>query len=176
MVTGVRFLILNIYMNKFLCSIVLMLSVFSVHAQSQDSQEEMQILVQKVDSLEHELAYLRLTYELETLNSDIKMFANEVCTKYNTLRLELLGQNFNSILSAMYQQEYEVYQQQKQAFSELIEAKKTFFTLKVLTFPYSESELEVLSGQYSVLDKAYASIEASLNLLKITIDAYNDFL
>lgn len=34
--------------------LVLMLSIFSVNAQSQNSQEKMQTLVQRVDSLEHE--------------------------------------------------------------------------------------------------------------------------
>lgn len=53
-------------MNKFLCSLVFVLSFSSVHAQSNDSQKEIQTLVQRVDSLEHELSYLKLTYELNT--------------------------------------------------------------------------------------------------------------
>ena len=65
-------------MKKIFCTLlVLVLSIFSVNAQSQNSQEEMQTLVQRVDSLEHELSYLKLTYELNTLNSDMKLFLNE---------------------------------------------------------------------------------------------------
>ena len=52
-------------MNKFLCSLVFVLSFSSVHAQSNDSQKEIQTLVQRVDSLEHELSYLKLTYEFK---------------------------------------------------------------------------------------------------------------
>lgn len=64
-------------MNKFLCSLVFVLSFSSVHAQSNDSQKEIQTLVQRVDSLEHELSYLKLTYELNTLNSDIIQSPNQ---------------------------------------------------------------------------------------------------
>ena len=82
-------------MNKFLCSLVFVLSFSSVHAQSNDSQKEIQTLVQRVDSLEHELSYLKLTYELNTLNSDITMFANEVYTKSIAIQLDLYNRNFN---------------------------------------------------------------------------------
>ena len=85
-------------MNKFLCSLVFVLSFSSVHAQSNDSQKEIQTLVQRVDSLEHELSYLKLTYELNTLNSDITMFANEVYTKSIAIQLDLYNRNFNSKL------------------------------------------------------------------------------
>ena len=66
-------------MKKIFCTLlVLVLSIFSVNAQSQNSQEKMQTLVQRVDSLEHELSYLKLTYELSTLNSDMTLFTNEI--------------------------------------------------------------------------------------------------
>ena len=146
-------------MNKFLCSLVFVLSFSSVYAQSNDSQKEIQTLVQRVDSLEHELSYLRLTYELNTLNSDITMFANEVYTK-----------------SIAIQQYYETCQRKKQSISELIEAKKTLYLIKVITYPYSESELKTLKASYNVINDAYGSLGKSMELLKIVIDTYNEFL
>ena len=66
-------------MKKIFCTLlVLVLSIFSVNAQSQNSQEKMQTLVQRVDSLEHELSYLNLTYELSTLNSDMTLYSNAI--------------------------------------------------------------------------------------------------
>ena len=141
-------------MNKFLCSLVFVLSFSSVYAQSNDSQKEIQTLVQRVDSLEHELSYLRLTYELNTL--------------YN--------RNFNSKLGDAYQQYYETCQRKKQSISELIEAKKTLYLIKVITYPYSESELKTLKASYNVINDAYGSLGKSMELLKIVIDTYNEFL
>lgn len=163
-------------MNKLLCFLVFVLSFFSAHAQSQDSREEMQILAQRVDSLEHELSYLKLTYELNTLNSDITMFANEVYTRSIAIQLDLYNQNFNCTLGDSYQRYYESCQRKKQSISELIEAKKTFFTLKVITYPYTESELNTLMASYNVINDAFDTLKSSMDVLKITIDAYNKFL
>ena len=163
-------------MNKFLCFLVFVLSSFSVHAQSQDSREEIQILTQRVDSLEHELSYLKLTYELNTLNSDITIFANEVYTKSIAIQLDLYNQNFNSVLGDSYQRYYDSCQRKKQSMSELIEAKKTFFTLKVITYPYTESELKTLMASYNVINDAFDTLKSSMDVLKITIDTYNKLL
>ncbi len=160
----------------FLCPLVLVLSVFSVNAQSQDSQEVMQTLVQRVDSLEHELSYLKLTYELSTLNSDMTLFSNAMDIKSLEIQLNLYNRNFNSQLGYVYQQYYKACQDKKQSISELIEAKKTFFVLKFMTYPFSESEMNTLKASYNVIDHAYKSIGKSMDLLKIVIDAYNKSL
>ena len=156
--------------------LVLVLSIFSVNAQSQNSQEKMQTLVQRVDSLEHELSYLKLTYELSTLNSDMTLFSNAINIKSLDIQLNLYNRNFNSQLGYAYQRYYKSCQERKQSISELIEAKKTFFVLKVITYPFSESEMNTLKTSYNVIDNAYESIETSMELLKIVVDAYNKSL
>lgn len=156
--------------------LVLVLSIFSVNAQSQNSQEKMQTLVQRVDSLEHELSYLKLTYELSTLNSDMTLFSNAINIKSLDIQLNLYNRNFDSQLGYAYQRYYKSCQERKQSISELIEAKKTFFVLKFITYPFSESEMNTLKTSYNVIDKAYESIETSMELLKIVVDAYNKSL
>lgn len=141
--------------------LVLVLSIFSVNAQSQNSQEKMQTLVQRVDSLEHELSYLKLTYELSTLNSDMTLFSNEIHSKSLEIQLYIYNRNFNSQLGNAYQQYYKSCQEKKQSISELIEAEKTFFVLKVITYPFSESEMNALKAKYKVIDKAYDSMYES---------------
>lgn len=164
-------------MKKFFYTLlVLVLSIFSVNAQSQNSQEKMQTLVQRVDSLEHELSYLKLTYELSTLNSDMTLFSNAINIKSLDIQLNLYNRNFNSQLGYAYQRYYKSCQERKQSISELIEAKKTFFVLKVITYPFSESEMNTLKTSYNVIDNAYKSIETSMELLKIVVDAYNKSL
>lgn len=156
--------------------LVLVLSIFSVNAQSQNSQEKMQTLVQRVDSLEHELSYLKLTYELSTLNSDMELFSNAINIKSLDIQLNLYNRNFDSQLGYAYQRYYKSCQERKQSISELIEAKKTFFVLKVITYPFSESEMNTLKTSYNVIDNAYKSIETSMELLKIVMDTYNKSL
>ena len=64
----------------------------------------------------------------------------------------------------------------KQSISELIEAKKTLYLIKVITYPYSESELKTLKASYNVINDAYDSLGKSMELLEIVIDTYNKFL
>ena len=163
-------------MRKFLFFLVCGLSSISIQAQSQNSQMEVHALVHRVDSLEHELSYLKLTYELYTLNSDITMFANEVYTKSIAIQLNLYNRNFNSKLGQSYQQYYESCLHKKQSIYGLIEAKKKFFILIFITYPYTESEQDTLMASYNVIDDAFDTLEHSMSMLKITIDAYKELM
>ena len=80
------------------------------------------------------------------------------------------------MLFRSYQQYYETCQRKKQSISELIEAKKTLYLIKVITYPYSESELKTLKASYNVINDAYDSLGKSMELLEIVIDTYNKFL
>ena len=104
------------------------------------------------------------------------MFANEVYTKSIAIQLDLYNRNFNSKLGDSYQRYYESCQRKKQSISELIEAKKTLYLIKVITYPYSESELKTLKATYNVIDNVYDSLGNSMDLLKIVIDTYNKSL
>ena len=103
----------------------------------------------------------------KALNTDIKSLG---------IQLNISNRNFNSQLGYVYQLYYKSCQEKKQAISELIETEKTFFVLKVITYPFSESEMNALKAKYKVIDKAYESIGKSMELLKIVMDAYNESL
>ncbi len=111
-------------MSRFIISIVFVLSIISVQAQSLNNQEETQSLVQRVDSLEHELSYLKLTYELGTLNLDITTFSSEVFTRLTAIKLDLYNRNFDNRLEEAYQVYYESCLRKQDSLAELIEAKK----------------------------------------------------
>lgn len=166
-------------MKKILQTLVFVLCAMSIHAQSQpqpakDQQGDMNALVHKIDSLEHELSYLKLTYELYTLVTDITIFANEVQMKALTVQLSLYTQNVNSKLADSFQQVYESYLNKKQATSDLIKAKKDFFNLKILTYSYTESELNTLVANYNFIDDVYDLLDNSMKMLRISVDSYKE--
>ena len=163
-------------MRKFLFFFAFVLSFISIQAQSQNSKKEVEVLVQRVDSLEHELSYLQLTYKLYTLNSDITMFANEVSTRSIQLQLDLYNRNLTSKLGNVYQQYYEACLDKKQSILGLVESTKKFLTLKVITYPYTESERNVLMASFKAIDSAYATLERSMSVLKIAVDAYKELM
>lgn len=163
-------------MHRLLFSFIFVLSFFSIQAQPVISNDEVKELTQRVDSLEHELAYMRLSYELYSLNSDITIFANEVYTKSVALQLDIYHRNLDSRLGDAYLQYYESCQNKKDSFSELIEAKKIFFAVKIFTYSYTETELGTLFASYNIINHAFDSLEKSMNTLKIAIDLYRELM
>ena len=163
-------------MKKILFPLIFALSFFPVYTFSQNSQEELRALVQRVDSLEHELSYLKLNYDLKTLNNDINMFANEVYANYIGIKLDLYLRNFDTRLGEVLRQNYNAYKEKQEAISRLIEITKQSFNLKILIYPYSEKEQNVLKSGYDTIDTAYDTLKGAMNLLKIVVDAYNESL
>ena len=161
-------------MSKIMCFLVFAISFFSVHAQDQQIGDVSLASMGKVDSLEHELAFFRLDYDMKTLIYDITMFADEVSTKSLDVELKIYTQNFDYRLRDSYSQYYVSCQNKKLSMSKLVEKKKIYFYAKVTTYPYTDRELEVLMASYQVIDAAWESLERSMDLLKLVTDHYDD--
>lgn len=143
-----------------------------VKAQSTNEQTNIESLSQRVDSLEHELSYLKLTYELSSLNSDISMFSNDVRITSAAIELNVYSRNFDYRFGNAYLQNYEACQDKMESLQELIKQKKEFLALKFITYPFTESELNVLMASYNSLDAAYKHLESSMKVLKLSVDFY----
>ena len=159
-------------MFRIMISMLFVLAIINAKAHSTNSQDEESSLVQRVDSLEHELSYLKLRYDLSTLKANIEMFSNDVNTKALAVKLDLYDRNFDKQLGEAYKRFYEACLEKQDSLSELVDTTNTSFTLKVGTYPYTELELNELLLYYTVINDAYKSLENSMDLLKLTIDAY----
>lgn len=135
----------------------------------------MQALVQRVDSLEHELLYLRLSYEINSLYADINLFANDLYTQSIAIELATYTGNFDTALAQACQMIYEQYLLKKESTSKLIAAKQIFLVSKASPEILSEKELSLLLEQGSALDTAFKAVEAASNKLKTAIDGYISF-
>lgn len=163
-------------MNKVIFIVFLVFCAIPMSAQSNSSivQSEMNADTQRVDSLEHALSYLNLSYELGRLSTDLTIFSNEVRIFSLGIRLDLATRNFAYQLRTGNRQYYESCLERKQSYCDLIEAKKNFFALMLITHSFSESELGTLMANYNLINDAFQLLEKSVNFLKITIDAYNE--
>lgn len=163
-------------MDKFLYSLVFIFCSFSINVKSQDSIGQIQTLVQRVDSLEHELSYLKLIYELKTLNSDMAILKHEVDIKSNTIQLFIYDKNFDARLYETFQRYYESCQKQKEAYFELIGSMKDSFAIKVVAYHFTERELNILMLNYEIISQTYDLLEPSMNTLKLIIEMYGKSL
>lgn len=174
----------NNKIRKSLALIVVLLCTTITYAQEDnssfmvapaDSTKEIS-LTQRIDSLEHELSYIKLSYELYTLNNDLSTFKNEIGIASNAIQINIYTRNFDYELYKSYKDNYEANKDRLLSFQELIEAKKTYFWLKIITYPYTENEKKMLLLSYTTIDKGYSALESSLKLMKVCLDMYKDSL
>lgn len=133
-------------------------------------------LTQRVDSLEHELSYIKLSYELYTLNNDLSIFNNDIGVRTNAIQINIYTHNFDYKLYKAYKDNYEATKDKLLSYQDLIETKKTYFWLKIITYPNTEVEKKLLLSSYMTIDKGYSQLESSLKLMKICLDMYKDSL
>ena len=162
-------------MNKIIISFIFALSFFTAQAVSQNDKKDISTisLSQKVDSIEHELSYLKMSYELSSLNNDITMFVNEIYTKSLAIQLNIQSRCLDRRLTKSYTEFYDSCKNKQNSISELITAKKTFFYLKYITSDFSKEESNVLLKSIDVIDSAYDSLVSSMSLLKVSLETYN---
>ncbi len=163
-------------MKKILFLLVFAISITSAHAQTENQLEETSALVQRIDSLEHELAYLKLHYELSSLKSELNIQANQISIKSSEISINIFHSNFNSKLGEIYKQYYEVCVDNKESIKRLIDTKIKLLATMVLTNSFSEEELNVLILMISTIESGYKALEASINSLEVSVDFYNDHL
>lgn len=161
-------------MNRFLLLLFFALTSLptSVRAQSQKQQEEIQKLVLRVDSLEHELSVFRQGYEINMLNTKLTIFENEVSDLANSIQIYIFHRNSDSKMGEAYQRLYESKQGALRAYRETSEQLKKLFVLQLVAQTYKESDFDYLKSCYNVTDKTFDSIESSMELLKLAIDEY----
>ena len=88
--------------KRALVLIVTLLYTPIVYAQKEDSSSMVApadstkgiSLIQKIDSLEHELSYIKLSHELYKLINDLAVFNNNIGITINRIQIDIYGQNY----------------------------------------------------------------------------------
>lgn len=170
--------------KRALVLIVTLLYTPIVYAQKEDSSSIVApadstkgiSLIQRIDSLEHELSYIKLSHELYKLINDLAVFNNNIGITINRIQIDIYGQNFDYKLYKAYKDNYAVNKNKLLSLQELIEIKKNLFSIKITTYPYSEKEKDLLLTSYMTIDNGYSALESSLKLMKVCLDMYKESL
>lgn len=158
-------------MKKIVILVVLMFFSIASYAQSEKIWTDT-ALVQRVDSLEHEITYLKLIYEIENTRSDIEIYTNETYIYALSIQLNILAKNVSREMGKAFEEDYERRISRMQSYSELIERKKEFVALNLIVFPFSYAERNLIQSNMEVLDSSLKKLDATLNMLKVSTEAY----
>lgn len=159
-------------MKKIFCLLLFVVSFTAVMAQSKNQQEEKPALEQRVDSLQHELAFLKAKYELDQLNTEIKINACDINTRTNSIEINMTFKNYNIALGRAYQSNYEATEELAEKIKERADSLKLLIVLQLMKYSFSDSETELLKSDIKTLDLGLNSLDKSLDLYKMTINEY----
>ena len=159
-------------MKKIFCLLLFVVSFTAVMAQSKNQQEEKPTLEQRVDSLQHELAFLKAKYELEQLNSQMQMYSYGIDIKVNAINIDRARKIFESRLATAFQSDYESFKGLTNALKERVDSTKLFTVLQLMKYSFSDSEVQAVKYQINILDLSLDALEKHLDLYKISLDEY----
>lgn len=152
------------------------MSFFSLTVSAQNSLVEAKTLEQRVDSLERQMSYLKLSYELDLLNLELEAFKTSASLEATGVKLDIAIKNFNRKMLRVSRMSYDSSIRRKKSLSNLIEVKKEYFIAMVMVNAYTESELNVLNGKYDIIDSHFDALEKSLDYLKTALDIYEEMM
>lgn len=153
-------------MKNIFCLLLFVVSFTAVMAQSKKQQEEKPALEQRVDSLQHELAFLKAKYELEQLNSQMQMYSYGIDIKVNAINIDRARKIFESRLATAFQSDYESFKGLTNALKERVDSTKLFTVLQLMKYSFSDSEVQALKYQINILDLSLDALEKHLDLYK----------
>ncbi len=159
-------------MKNIFCLLLFVVSFTAVMSQSKKQQEEKPALEQRVDSLQHELAFLKAKYELEQLNSQMQMYSYGIDIKVNAINIDRARKIFESRLATAFQSDYESFKGLTNALKERVDSTKLFTVLQLMKYSFSDSEVQALKYQINILDLSLDALEKHLDLYKISLDEY----
>lgn len=144
------------------------------NAQSYEStQLSLDSLATKVNTLESNLNYLKVTYELNILRSELNIAASEANIKSLEMKIDIYhSTKFDVDLYNSYRDWNQSAIAQKESYSSLIEAKKRLVAMTILTSNFSDEERDLLIQTCGVIDNAFNSYEAALNMVQHILDVW----
>ena len=161
---------------KYLIYIVISLNFFAFplgsKAQTVTGSKIVDLSVQ-IDSLTHQIDYIKMSYEAYVLNTDLKIFTHDVNSQIKDMKMDILHRNYDRDMYKMYSRTYDVYRDELEATKELIESKQRLFIAMLILRKWSEEERNMLIKNYEITEGLYNKAELTLDMMKDILDLYH---
>ncbi|MDE6322828.1 MAG: hypothetical protein K2L85_01765 [Paramuribaculum sp.] len=154
--------------------IISVLFVFPFNSEAQTNTEsKIEELSVKVDSLTHQIDYFRMSYEMYVLNTDLKLFTQDVNSQIKDMKMNIYHHDCDRDMYRMYSHLYDSYRYNLKSIKGLIESKQQFFIAMVIAKEWSEEELNVLTQSYDMTKGLFLQAELALDMMKNILDIYH---
>lgn len=160
-------------MQRIIFVVVLMFSLIAGHAQSKDCEEQIANLTQRVESLESEVAYLKLVNELNSSLSDLGITKNELYSTASNIKMDILFNNFDKKLGISNELYYESAQDKFDSTENLVRLRIEYAKLMLVKWDFLDMDKSIIVSYCDALEKGIASLKETLAILKICVEEYN---
>lgn len=137
---------------------------------------EKNILVQRIDSLEKELSYVKLQNELNALRFELQVNSNNWEFKSNSILLNVNSKIVLRMLYDTYKEYYVSSEELIKTYQQSVELNKINCYFQILKYDYSENQKSALENTINLIDKSYSKLKSSLDYYKTCLDMYRDNL
>lgn len=126
----------------------------------------------QVDSLNHQINYLQMSFEAYVLNTDLKIFIQNVKSEIEDMKMRIYHRNCDRDMYGKYNRLYDAFRDNLEATKGLIEVKQRLCHAMMITGEWSEEENSVLTKSFNITKGLYKQAELLLDMMKDYIDLY----
>lgn len=147
-----------------------------IKAQLSEVQSDIRALTQRIDSLENELAYLKIFNEVRSLYNDIYKLNTDI--KISSINVEYYISNkfFKKRYWEVIRDNYKQCEKSLKTYKERVDQTSMLMIGNILVNSFSEAEIGILTGTIKLAENLCSQVESSLNIYKISIDTYEEGL
>ncbi len=169
---------LYLAMKKLILTVIISLFIIpsQLYAQRYNEKRDMNILEERIKSLEHQVMFMRLYYDLQLLSTSMDKFAIGLNSQTNNIDLKIHQKIFIKQLLTAYEANYDSALFNKNAMRDNMVSLQARYNSIIDTYPFTKDEKEVLIACYNTLLCSYNVVETSLNLYQVTVEGYKSFL
>lgn len=157
-------------MKKLIICIAFNLISLSIVSLSQHYQDEIHSLKQRVDSLEHELLYKKISDEVNTLNLRIENLKHSVYSTAIDLKFSIVTKAIDKKTARnIYMFMLESFEDYRNSLSQSSYVTRVGVENVLNSHNFSNHEINMLNSGVSLIDKGFMALDSSIDLLKSTI-------
>lgn len=153
-------------------SSIILVFPFDSEAQT-NTESKIEELSVKIDSLTHQIDYIKMSYEVYVLNTDLKIFTQDVNSQIKDMKMNIYHHDCDRDMYRMYSRMYDAYRDNLESRKELIESKQRLFIVMMISREWSEKELNVLTQSYDMTKGIFHQAELTLDMMKDILDIYH---
>lgn len=156
-------------------SFLLCLIPFDSKAEINDDSKIEELSLQ-IDSLTHQVDFLKMSYNAYVMNNDLKILALEVNSRINDMKMNLYHNSCSIELYKMYSRLYDSFKSNLESTKELIESQQGLFIAMLLYREWPTNELDTLNQAYGMTKGLYERAEIILDMMKDLLGLYRQTL